>query len=264
MFVNAYLVETEHGVVAVDSTLTNSDSKALRQQLDALKKPLLAVLLTHGHPDHYNGVTTLSEGTGAPVIATEKVDAIIRQYDAAKEAQWRPMFGAEWPDKRTFPSRIAKDGETIALDGVRFTVHDLGAGESHADAYWVLEEEDAPHPRAAFIGDAVFNGAHSYLADGHIDEWLANLDRLERELSGVAQIYPGHGAAGGPELFAVERDYLRTYRDTVRELAHGETKLDDAAKAELVRRMKVKLPTDKLEFMIAFGADPVAAEISKK
>ncbi|MGH9201005.1 MAG: hypothetical protein ACRD2A_07195 [Vicinamibacterales bacterium] len=40
LYVNAYLIETPHGVIAVDATL-------------------LAVLLTHGHPDHYNGVTNL-------------------------------------------------------------------------------------------------------------------------------------------------------------------------------------------------------------
>jgi len=53
--VNSYLVEGEHGVVAIDSALTISDARALRKQADALGKPLLAILITHGHPDHYNG-----------------------------------------------------------------------------------------------------------------------------------------------------------------------------------------------------------------
>jgi glyoxylase-like metal-dependent hydrolase (beta-lactamase superfamily II) len=52
-FVNAYLVETAAGVVAVDSLLTISDSRAMRQALERLGKPLQAVLLTHSHPDHY-------------------------------------------------------------------------------------------------------------------------------------------------------------------------------------------------------------------
>ena len=42
--VNAYLVEGESGVVAVGSTLTVSDSRALRGRLEAFGKPLLAVL----------------------------------------------------------------------------------------------------------------------------------------------------------------------------------------------------------------------------
>ena len=34
IFVNAYLVDTAHGVVAVDATLSTSDSRALRAKLD--------------------------------------------------------------------------------------------------------------------------------------------------------------------------------------------------------------------------------------
>jgi hypothetical protein len=41
--VNAYLVEAENGVVAVDSMLTVTDSRLLRQRLEELGKPLLAV-----------------------------------------------------------------------------------------------------------------------------------------------------------------------------------------------------------------------------
>src|SRR5688500_6548948 len=62
--VNAYLIEAERGVIAVDSALINSDARQLRERLAALGKPLLAVLLTHGHPDHYNGVTELIAGHG--------------------------------------------------------------------------------------------------------------------------------------------------------------------------------------------------------
>jgi hypothetical protein len=40
--VNAYLVETPDGVVAVDGRLTVSDGRALRSRLDELGRPLLA------------------------------------------------------------------------------------------------------------------------------------------------------------------------------------------------------------------------------
>ena len=60
--VNAYLVETQEGIVAVDGTLTVSDGRALRAQLEGLGKPLLAVLVTHAHPDHYGGIVELVGG----------------------------------------------------------------------------------------------------------------------------------------------------------------------------------------------------------
>jgi glyoxylase-like metal-dependent hydrolase (beta-lactamase superfamily II) len=257
IFANAYLVETENGVVAVDATLTVSDARALRAQADAIGKPLLAVLLTHGHPDHYNGVTDLLNGEDVPVLSTSGVDQVIRADDAAKEVQWKPVFAAEWPETRTFPSRIVEDGETVTFDGVSLTVHDLGPGESHFDSYWILETGK----KAAFIGDVAFHDVHSYMSDGHSGAWLSHLDELQDGLGGVEIIYPGHGAPGDTALFDQEREYIQLYRQTVGELAAGEATLTEAAKMELMTTMKSHLPTDKLEFLIQLGADPVANEL---
>jgi glyoxylase-like metal-dependent hydrolase (beta-lactamase superfamily II) len=186
--VNCYLVEGAHGVVAIDSALTITDSRALRARADALGKPLLAILLTHGHPDHYNGVTALIEGRTVPVYATAPVAKVIRDHDAAKEAQWKPVFKDEWPPRRSFPDRVAADGQRLTFDGMTFVAHELGPAESHADSYWELVGPE----RAAFIGDEVLAGSHAYTNDGHTASWLANLDRLSRDLDG-ARIYPGHG-----------------------------------------------------------------------
>jgi glyoxylase-like metal-dependent hydrolase (beta-lactamase superfamily II) len=257
IFANAYLVETENGVVAIDATLTVSDARALREQVDALGKPLLAVLLTHGHPDHYNGVTDLLNGADVPVLSTSGVDQVIRADDAAKEVQWKPVFAAEWPAKRTFPSRIVEDGETVTFDGVSLTVHDLGPGESHFDSYWILETGT----RAAFIGDVAFHDMHSYMSDGHSSDWLSHLDELQAGLSGVTILYPGHGAPGSAELFDQEREYIQLYRQTVGELAQGEATLTEASKMELMTTMKAHLPTDSLDFLIQLGADPIASEL---
>ena len=270
LYVNAYLVETPHGVVAVDATLTESDSKAFRAKIDSIGKPLLAVLITHGHPDHYNGVTNLLAGQAVPppVLATAGVDSVIRANDAAKEQQWKPVFGDEWPAQRTFPSRIVRDGESVTFDGATFTVHPLGPGESYNDSYWVLQgtrgtRRNPGTPGAAFIGDVVLNGVHAYMADGHTAAWLANIERVRDALSPNMTVYPGHGDPGGPEMLAWESNYLTTYRSAVAMLARGSATLDSTSKAALVVRMKQFLPSDRLEMLIGMGADPVAAELAQ-
>ena len=83
--VNAYLVETSTGVIVVDATLGVTDGRALRARVDALKKPLAAVVITHSHPDHYGGVTSLLDGSDVPIYAVAGVDEVIRRDDAAKE-----------------------------------------------------------------------------------------------------------------------------------------------------------------------------------
>jgi glyoxylase-like metal-dependent hydrolase (beta-lactamase superfamily II) len=57
IFVNAYLLETPRGVVAVDSTLTETESKAPPGAPGAWQTS--RVLLTHPHPDHVAGITNL-------------------------------------------------------------------------------------------------------------------------------------------------------------------------------------------------------------
>ena len=54
--VNAYLVETSKSIVVVDATLGVSDGQALRSRVEALQKPLAAVIVTrHGRPGAIGG-----------------------------------------------------------------------------------------------------------------------------------------------------------------------------------------------------------------
>ena len=102
-FVNAYLVETAAGVVAVDSLLTVSDSRAMREALEQLGKPLHAVLITHSHPDHYAGLAQLVADDDVPIIAPQGVIDTIARDDAAKDSIVGPMFGDEWPKHAHLP-----------------------------------------------------------------------------------------------------------------------------------------------------------------
>lgn len=259
IFANSYLVETSGGAVAVDAPLTVSEARAFRTRLDSLKKPLLAVLITHPHPDHVAGITQLVEGFDAQVIALASVDRLMRELEEPKRAQWGPVFGDEWVQKWTYPNQLVSDRQAVTFDGLDYRVHDMGAGgDCDANSVWVLETGR----RAAFVGDLVFNGTHSYVADGHVQDWLDNLKKAKSLLSGVETIYPGHGESGSLDLLDAQIDYLLAYRAAVEELAAGRPSLDDAAKAELVRRMDDVLPGGGLSFLVQHSADAVARELA--
>jgi glyoxylase-like metal-dependent hydrolase (beta-lactamase superfamily II) len=261
LLVNAYLVETDRRVVAIDGTLTASDSRALRSRIDSLGKPLLGVLVTHAHPDHVAGIANLLGDSGASVVALESVRDLMRATEEAKRAQWGPVYGDEWIPRWVYPDRLVENGEAVTFDGISFRVHDVGSGgDCDANSVWVLEDE----PAAAFVGDLVFNGTHSYIADGRVLRWLANLERFRALLEGVATLYPGHGRAGGAELLDAQKDYLLAYCAAVLEVAGDSATVDERAKEELAERMRRVLPGAPLEFMIGLSADAVAAELNGK
>lgn len=260
LFVNSYLVEGEAGVVVVDTNLLASDIEALRVRLKAMKKPLRAILVTHAHPDHFNGVLALVQDGEVPVYAAASVARVITEIAEAKRARWRPVYGEEWPAGAYYPNTLLADREEVNIDELAFAVRELGPAESHADSYFTLTA-DGSGP-VAFIGDLAFHGTHPFTEDGHSRAWLATLDMLAHELAQVRTLYPGHGGPADPRLFAEQRRYLMYYRELIRRLADGEPQLTDVAKQELDAAMQGFLPGAPLTWMIGLGADAVAAELA--
>src|SRR5262245_21872560 len=230
MPVNAYLVETPAGVVAIDSTLTVSDGRALRVQAEALGKPLEAVLITHAHPDHYGGTVELVGSEEIPIVAAEGVDSVIRRDDQVKEEIIRPMFGDEWPQERRFPNQTLVDGESINFDGVSFTLLDLGPGESPHDSVWLVGDERS----VAFAGDTAYQQMHCYLADGYWEHWLANIARLRKELGNGTELHFGHGDPMRASALDWEQGYIETFLEAI---GGSDWSDREAAKTAVVERM---------------------------
>jgi len=257
LFVNSYLIESGEGVVAIDAPLLLSDGRAFRARLEALRKPLLGVLVTHPHPDHYNTITELLAGEEVPVIAHRDVDREIRAKDNAKRAQWGPMFGDEWPAGATFPNRTVADEELVELGDLRFTAWDFGPCESESETVWLLGDGDI-----AFVGDLAFNGTHAYLADGHTDAWLGAIDRAEEALAGVRTLYVGHGPPAVPAVLADQRRYLLMAREAIARAAGGRAQLSEGQANHVTSLMERYLPAAPLSWLVGAGASAVAGELA--
>jgi glyoxylase-like metal-dependent hydrolase (beta-lactamase superfamily II) len=253
-FVNAYLVETESSVVAIDSLLTVSESRALRVELEKLGKPLRAILLTHSHPDHYGGLTRLVAGDDVPIIAPRGVIDTITRDDELKEQILRPMFGDDWEKERTFPNTPIADGETFAVDDAVFRVIDLGPSESPHDSPWVLGDDE----RIVFLGDQIYGRKHCFLADGFFREWLQNIERLRRRFPDDAVFYIGHGGPASSSDWDWQRTYITTFIDAV---TGADWSDPDRGQAAVVAEMKAFLPSEDLQFLIELSIEPVAGQL---
>ena len=130
LFVNSYLIEGDEGVLVVDTNLLVSDIEALRARLGALKKPLTGVVVTHAHPDHFNGVFGLVKDREVPVYAAHSVARVIQEIAEAKRAQWSPIYGEEWPAETYHPNTLVADCEPIPFEAMTVSLHDVGPAET--------------------------------------------------------------------------------------------------------------------------------------
>jgi glyoxylase-like metal-dependent hydrolase (beta-lactamase superfamily II) len=252
--VNAYLIEGSDGIVGVDATLTVSGGRGLRARADGLGKPLLGVVLTHAHPDHYGGLVELVAGRDVPVFATERVHEVIRRDDPVKEQILRPLFGDQWPAERAFPTDVVQDGQTIELGDIALTVTDLGPSESPADSIWALTRE----PRRVFSADIAYDRTHCYLADGFHEPWLAGIRRLREELAPATTLYPGHGDPAGLEVLDWQERYIQTMLDAVGSADWGD---GQQARLSVIATMRTWLPSDELAFLMELSVQPLAERL---
>jgi glyoxylase-like metal-dependent hydrolase (beta-lactamase superfamily II) len=252
--VNAYIVEGRSGTVVVDSTLTVSDGRALRSSVQELGKPLLGVVITHAHPDHYGGLVELVRGLDVPVFATAGVAGVIRRDDPIKEQILRPMFGDEWAAQRAFPNQTVADGELVSLDGIRLRVTDLGPSESPHDSIWALEDSD----RRVFSADLAYDRHHCYLADGFHQEWLASIARLRNELPQGVTLHPGHGEPCGTEALDWQEGYVTTFLEAITAADWSDR---EVARAAVTARMLEFLPSGALQFLMELSIEPVAEQL---
>jgi glyoxylase-like metal-dependent hydrolase (beta-lactamase superfamily II) len=253
-FVNAYLVETTNGVVAVDGLLTVSAAKEMRAGLERLGKPLLAALVTHSHPDHYVGLGELLAGYDVPIVAPQGVIDTIAADDATKDQIIGPMFGDEWPTNRVFPNTPIGDGHSLTVDEVTFTVIDLGPSESPHDSPWLMGEDE----KKVFLGDQIYDHTHCYLADGFYAEWLANIEQLRARFPEDAIFYIGHGGPVGGDMWDWQRGYIELFADTV---SNADWSDPEQAKAAVVAEMKAYEPSDELQFLMELSIEPLAAKL---
>jgi glyoxylase-like metal-dependent hydrolase (beta-lactamase superfamily II) len=256
--VNAFIVETQKDLVIIDTTLTMSDSKALKQNADKLGKPIGGIILTHGHPDHVAGTYNIATENNTPIYALDSVTKLMQDTEQAKHKQWSAMFGGEWVPKWTYPNTIVKGGQTVKIAGLNFQVIDIGSGgDCDANSLWLLEDEN----KAAFIGDLIYSNNHSYMNDGSILRWIANLERLTPALNGFRTYHVGHGPACDFASIAKQKEYFQKYCAEVLAATNGTAIFTDDTRKAFEQKMFSLFPSYGCQFMVSLSADRVGQEL---
>ncbi|WP_327692730.1 MBL fold metallo-hydrolase [Streptomyces sp. NBC_00459] len=186
------LIETPARIIVIDAQLNPAYADEAAAYAEGLGKPLDRLIVTHAHPDHYNGIASF----GVPV----HVLPLVREQIAARPAARLPD-GLAVPATDLNPSVDITPG-TEVIDGVPFVFEAVSGGEA-ADQLVVK----LPEQGVLVAQDLVYHDVHLYLGNNDVTGWQQVVDALAAE-SGYDTILAGHGLPAGPEVYEEIRRYL--------------------------------------------------------
>jgi glyoxylase-like metal-dependent hydrolase (beta-lactamase superfamily II) len=257
---NAAVIETNDGLVIVDTHSKPSAARALYTEIQAVsKKPVRKIINTHFHWDHWQGNEVYaSSNPGLEIITTEQTKQNLTKPDAG-------VGGVPFIEKQlaALPGEIAKLKEDIDKAPNPETKARLTSNLAQAEAYLqelkqlkptlptrtvsktaTLQEGGReiqlhvlgrghtdgdlyiymPREKVVATGDAVVDWM-PFLNDGYPEEWaqtVAALEKLE-----IVQLIPGHGEPAPKTHLAFFRGYLTDLVAAVKKAAADGATLDE-------------------------------------
>jgi glyoxylase-like metal-dependent hydrolase (beta-lactamase superfamily II) len=260
---NAAVIETNDGVVVVDSHSKPSAARALYKEIQGItKKPVKKIINTHFHWDHWQGNQVYAEGNpGLEIIASERMKAALLKPDAVNggvafiERQIAAMpaeidkIKAEIPKAPDAATRASLEGNLAQAEAYlqelkqmkpavptrtvssTVTLQEGGReiqlqilGRAHTDGDLFIY---MPREKVVATGDAVIDWM-PFLNDGYPEDWVQTVAALER--LDIVQIIPGHGMPVPKSHLVFFRGYLSDLVAGVKQAAASGASLDEMKK----------------------------------
>jgi len=145
-----WLYGTEEGYVLIDGLTT--DSQAQKYVIEGMEaaglspSAITAILVTHGHGDHYGGADYLAERLGVEILMSQK------DWDLVATLGVHPRFGAP---PRT--GGIVEDGDVLRSGSSEMTIH-LTPGHTPGTVSPIFKVHDGDNQHVAMLwGGTGFN-----------------------------------------------------------------------------------------------------------
>jgi len=248
--VSSVIVSGQHEAILVDAQFGKGQAEQVLKKLRDSGKQLTTIYISHGDPDYYFGLDTLTRAyPKAKVLASQATVAHIKQTMAAKFAYWGPQMGADKPARLIVPDVLP--GNVLTLEGQRLEVIGLDGRLPYRSFVGV------PSIKEVVGGVVVAENLHVWMADtqsaqSHKD-WLATLARIEQ--LAPQTVVPGHylvQSKGALEAVRFTADYIRAFDAETARAANS---------AELVAAMKKRYPGLGEESSLELGAKVAKGEM---
>lgn len=202
MISNVTFVVTRAGVVVLDTGGSLQIGRmAIRQIKKVSNQPVIALINTHFHGDHWLGNHAFIEeyGNKLPIYALAEATQFIQSEEGQ---QWVGLM-ARWTNQSTvgtqaiIPNAEVKNGQTLAFGDVRLKMHFYGRAHTSADLSVEVVED-----KLTFIGDIAMTDRIGTFDEGSYPGTLRYFSELKKN-TGDQLWLPAHGVAS--------RDLLDTY-----------------------------------------------------
>lgn len=179
---NGYLLYEQDAASAIIID-PGAQADALAEDLERLGLTLAAILLTHAHLDHVEGVARLVARTGAQTWLHPGDGPL---YDHV--VQQGVQFGLHIDPQPPIDHPLA-DGQPLRFGNIEIEVRHV-PGHSPGHVLFHL-----PAAGVAFVGDVVFQGSigRSDLPGGNFQQLIASIRTHVLTLPAETVLYPGHG-----------------------------------------------------------------------
>lgn len=212
--VNSWVIEGGRDLVVVDCQRTPAAADAIVELANRLGKPVVAVLITHAHPDHTLGLQRLIDAFGAqlPVYSSRRTRELLQHDVYGYVALTRGAVDDRLPDPLPLPNETVSHLEQIRVGDCVVRVVELGPGEAEAMTAYEFPELDV-----VAVGDLVEHRMVPFLLEQRSAEWLRQLAKAKQILNATS-LLPGHGDPGERDvLIDWQMRYLRDLRSAVRQ-----------------------------------------------
>ena len=185
--VSSELVTGATEAVLIDAQFQANDAQALVEMIKASGKRLTTIYISHGDPDYYFGLDTLTAAfPNAKVLASQPTVDHIKATVEGKLKFWGPKMGADVPAKTIIPGVLK--GHSLSLEGQTLDIVGLDGKQPDRSFVWI------PSIKAVVGGVVVAENIHVWMADtqsaqSHAD-WLSTLDHIVKLQPQT--LVPGH------------------------------------------------------------------------
>ena len=182
--VNCTLIETEEGLVLIDTGMKPAGPALLNAIRSISEKPVHTILYTHGHVDHCYGTWALIEAGETPqIIGHSSIRERYHRYIqlGGSIAKYMSQPESQLPKDSSdivWPNRYFDDFLELKIGGITFQLYHF-EGETD-DQFFVWMPEERALLAADYYQGFLPNAGNGKRVQRNVGEWIAALEKMQQ------------------------------------------------------------------------------------